>query len=169
MTIYVLIWRAPVKNISLEVEADETVLSVKVTIQEMECIPTDRQILGFDGTILEDNRTLSYYGIQNGSQLLLIIAQGHGMYRSSLVCMCPCLFMNEEFFGYKDCRKSTGNKFQYVCMRVCTYVPLVYHIHEQWTCLRDTPTSHCVTPISILLVANLFPLHNVMLQHFLLR
>ena len=58
-------------TITLDVKPSDTVYSVKVKIQEKEGIPPGQQGLMFAETQLEDDRTLSHYGIQDNSNLHL--------------------------------------------------------------------------------------------------
>ena len=73
------------RHVTLEVESSDTIYKVKELIQVKEGTSPAENCLIFSGIILEDGRTLSYYGIQNTSTLHSIIRlHGGGFCQPSL-------------------------------------------------------------------------------------
>ena len=61
------------RTVSIVVEEDDTILNVKMKLQEKDDVPVDEQRLIFGGHQLEDKHTLKYYNIQRDSTIHLVL------------------------------------------------------------------------------------------------
>ena len=68
---HIFVKRHTGKIISLETEPSDTIEKLKTKIQDKDGFPPDKQIIVFAGKLLEDDRTLIDYNIQNESILHL--------------------------------------------------------------------------------------------------
>jgi hypothetical protein len=65
--------------IPLIVRASDTIKTVKDKIKTLERIPHHLRLI-FDGKILADECTVSYYGLHNGSEIILVLMLRCHMY-----------------------------------------------------------------------------------------
>jgi len=61
------------KNITLDVNDDDTIDSIKKKITEIEGIPVEQMRLVFNGKQLEDANTIRDYGIEGDSTVHLVL------------------------------------------------------------------------------------------------
>lgn len=71
---HIFVKRHTGKIISLETEPSDTIEKLKTKIQDKDGFPPDKQIIVFAGKLLEDDRTLIDYNIQNESILHLVLS-----------------------------------------------------------------------------------------------
>ena len=60
------------KTTALEVNGSNTVEAIKSKVYDKEETSPDLQQLMYNGQLLEDKHTLSHYGLNNGSTVLLV-------------------------------------------------------------------------------------------------
>ena len=85
------------KRISLEFKSSDTIKMVKNKIEVTEGIPAARQLFKLDGKELEDNRRLSYYGIQVKSTVELIECGMKIFVRTAMIGGEARTFFQEKF------------------------------------------------------------------------
>ena len=61
------------RTVTIVVEEDDTILNVKMKLQEKENVPVDEQRLIFGGHQLEDKKSLKYYNIERNATIHLVL------------------------------------------------------------------------------------------------
>lgn len=61
------------KTITVDVNEDDTVETLKQRINEKEGIPVDQQRLIYSGKQISEERTMSDYGVTNGATMHLVL------------------------------------------------------------------------------------------------
>ncbi len=67
------------KTITVDVNEDDTVETLKQRINEKEGIPVDQQRLIFGGKQISEERTMSDYGVTNGATMHLVLRLRGGL------------------------------------------------------------------------------------------
>jgi hypothetical protein len=58
---------------AFDVLPSATIADLKRGLYDMEGIPLDRQLLRYNGIVVEERRTASEYGLQDGSEIYLFV------------------------------------------------------------------------------------------------
>ena len=67
------------KTLTLEVMGSDTIIKIKMKVQDLESVSVDQQRMVFAGRVLEDEQTLAHYNIQKESTIHLILRlRGNG-------------------------------------------------------------------------------------------
>lgn len=61
------------KSLTLEFNENDTIEIVKHKILEIEHVPLDKQILHTNGMKLENDKTLSFYGLKEGDKIYMAL------------------------------------------------------------------------------------------------
>ena len=106
------------KQLTIEVESEDSIETVKSKIQDKEGVPPDQMIIYYKGKQLEDNRLLSDYNIQNHDTIIMTLRMRGHTYRkiyikngeqTTILEVCFCYdvgYLKERIF------KKTGIKPQ---------------------------------------------------------
>ena len=61
------------RTLAFQTDKSTTVAQLKSMIQDSDGVPPEHQIMVYDGRQLEDDQPLSSYGVQDGSEIHLIL------------------------------------------------------------------------------------------------
>ena len=61
------------RTVTIVVEEDDTILNVKMKLQEKDNVPVDEQRLIFGGHQLEDKQSLNHYKIERNATIHLVL------------------------------------------------------------------------------------------------
>lgn len=101
----IIIKTANDESTTLEVEELDTIENIKLKIKENKSIPLEKQILIYEGQLLEDNKTLAYYNnISEESVLILIVKKKIEIYVESI--------KDDMIKFFEETKKLDSNKTQ---------------------------------------------------------
>ena len=101
----IIIKTANDESTTLEVEELDTIENIKLKIKENKNIPLEKQILIYEGQLLEDNKTLAYYNnISEESVLILIVKKKIEIYVESI--------KDDMIKFFEETKKLDSNKTQ---------------------------------------------------------
>ena len=93
--------RGKTRTLNLSVDYSDTVKNVKAMINNAERIPTDQQMLTYDGRVMENEGTMDDYNVSNGSTFKLhVFTEKDGMF-SALYQQAIEMSENQTFLNQK--------------------------------------------------------------------